>query len=62
MRTCVVAGSQGTNTGAERKRFDGTMMLSSKMIIKDDSTQAKSWREDSANGHFLDLSIVAPPL
>ena len=24
MRTCVVAGSQGTNTGAERKRFDGT--------------------------------------
>ena len=29
MRTCVVAGSQGTNIGAERKRFDGTAMLPS---------------------------------
>ena len=41
MRTCLAVGSKGPNARAERKRFDEATMLSSKMIIDDNSVSAE---------------------
>jgi len=61
-RTGVDAGFHGTIAGAERKRFDEATMLSSKMIIEDNSTSAKCWRQNQRTAIFSELSIIVPPL
>ena len=59
----VDVGFRGTNAGAERKRFDEATMLSSKMIIEDNSISAKKcWRQNQRTAVFYEeFSITAPP-
>ena len=61
-RTGVDAGFHGTIAGAERKRFDEATMLSSKMIIEDNSTQPKFAKNFQRTATFSEHSIIVPPL